>query len=556
MDHRALLGLCGLARLPEELVDLVCSFVVRDSEVKDFVTTLGSLCLTSRQFVGPAQRALLYDPSRILARRPERPALGVHIKRLEYLVAIWDGAPALSFYHEDPIAFFNWAVSLVHHCLNLEAVAVWPDAAVGWVEVLQNLPRLCHLVVQSRGTEPELQADLATAPSFLASLRLDHLRSLTLWHIGCFPRCPEPALRLPVAHLILDECDLVNDELAIDFSTVRHLTLKPYDPQSSWCRGRLAPVLESFVFTPGLPLSFYEPHWSNDWWSSFFRPAPALPSLTVVVLESVLVNLGAFEQVASVALHLQHIDLRGSTWDPDDWAASSFVLPADDRLVNVLSPLAHLRFLHLGLLPVCAEGILDTQVFCRLQGIELEWRSPVPVLPSPSPSPSPSLTPWRSLADSPAEHVDAESSSGGDDESAPSWCRASRWQASSDSDDSDDSSSASSASASSPASLSRATFPRISRKPSLVRDSDDLASHWAVLARPPTADQVYLDAPADEARLEHGYQVGDEADEDIEGEAYEPWRAWGEACDVGDADRAWRECSDEGSWECARECWD
>ncbi|GAA6055755.1 hypothetical protein JCM3770_006143 [Rhodotorula araucariae] len=405
MDPRALLGLCGLARLPEELVDLACSFVVRDSEVKDFVTTLGSLCLTSRQFVGPAQRALLYDPSRILARRPEwhpqmflnrilrRPALGVHIKRLEYLVAIWDGAPALSFYHEDPIAFFNWAVSLVHHCPNLEAVAVWPDAAVGWVEVLQNLPRLCHLVVQCRDTEIDLENDLATAPSFLASLRLDHLRSLTLWHIGCFPRCPEPALRLPVAHLILDECDLVDDELAIDFSTVRHLTLKPNDAQAIWCPGRLAPVLESFVLTPTLALHWYGPEWPDDAWSYLFQQAPALPNLIVVVLKSVLVNLGAFEQVASVARHLQHVDLHGSAWDPDDWAASS-----------------------------------------------------------------------------------------------------------------------------------RATFPHICRAPSLVRDSDDLASHWAVLARPPAADQVYLGASADEAPLEHGYQVGDEADEDIEGEAHEPWR--------------------------------
>ncbi|BGP45889.1 26S proteasome regulatory subunit 7 [Rhodotorula kratochvilovae] len=288
------LGPHGLARLPEELVDLVCSFV-RDFHVEDAVTTLSSLCLTSRQFLDPAHRALLYDPSRVLARREVehahlflnrilgRPELGMYVKELEGLVDLFDNVPALSRDHELPVAFVNWAMSLLRCCPNLEAVAVWPDAAVGWSEELERLPRLRHLTVQARfENEQYLEDDLGTAHSFLTSARLDHLSSLTLRQLG---------------HLGYD-----------------------------------APVQ--------LPVS----------WSEYFAEMPALPNLTVVVMHAIDVDLVAFERVITVARNLQHIELRNSVWAEYDWAIGLPTSP-DDRLVDALHRLPRLRFLHLGAIP-------------------------------------------------------------------------------------------------------------------------------------------------------------------------------------------------------------
>ncbi|BGP45933.1 hypothetical protein JCM10450v2_001768 [Rhodotorula kratochvilovae] len=556
------LGPHGLARLPEELVDLVCSFV-RDFEVKDAVTTLGSLCLTSRQFHAPAQRALLYDPSRILAKRHvqhahlflnrilRHPELGKQVKRLEGLVDLFDDVPALSLIHEEPVAFLNWAMCLLRHCPTLEAVAVWPDVAAGWMAELDKLPRVRHLTVQGRIADDQyLDDDLDASHSFLASARLDHLSSLTLRHLG-HPADPAP-VHLPVERLVVDKCDIFDVELTVDFNMVRHLSLKPSSPYVYPCRGRLQPVLESFTFQPKVPLLHTcWSRWPTERWSDFFTEAPALPNLTMVVLHSVDVDLEAFEQVTSVAHNLQHIELRDSVWVEDDWTIGFSPSP-DDRLVDALHLLPRLRFLHLGTIPTSADGILDTQVYCRLHGVELEWRSPLPELPSLAPSPLPPVAGFGAgLNENEQASRDSRASVSAARSSSPQ-------QATSDAGDSDVNSHSSSysslsSSASSTASINRLTFPRITRTPSPFPVDDYLASYSSTLARTAADEQVYLAAPADEPRLKRGYQAGDEADDDVEGEGYEPWHGWGEACDLAEADRAWEEYDDEGEWECVRE---
>ncbi|BGP45929.1 hypothetical protein JCM10450v2_001764 [Rhodotorula kratochvilovae] len=547
----------GLVRLPEELVDLVCSFV-RDFEVEDAVTTLGSLCLTSRQFLSPAHRALLYDPSRILTRREaehahlflsrilRRPELGKQVKRLESLVDLFDDVPALSLDHEAPIAFVNWATCLIRHCPNLEAVAVWPDVEASWIEELdrlhlRHLPVLHHLIVQGRTPEMFYENDISAARSFLGSVHLDRLKSLTLRQLGCLANYAT-GLRLPVEQLVIEGSDLVLEALNLDFGTIRHLILKPIDPDAFVCESRLNPVLKTFTFHPRAPSPYaWWSYWPIDGWSYFFTHAPALPNLTTVVLHAVDIDLGAFEHMTTVARNLEQIELRDSVWVAYDWTIGLSTSP-DDRLVNALHLLPRLRFLHLGTIPAGPERLLDAQVYCRMHGVELEWRTPQ-VRPS-------------SFGDVNVVAGSVEVDLAGDN--AVSTV-ASRWpyhRRAMCAYGESDAASQSSSSTSSSASLDLPQLHPISRTPSPRLDDNSLASFSAFLARTAADEQVYLAAPADVPHLERGYQAGDEADDDVDGEGYEPWHGWGEACDLAEADRAWEEYDDEGGWECARECWE
>ncbi|BGP37793.1 hypothetical protein JCM10449v2_001715 [Rhodotorula kratochvilovae] len=553
----------GLVRLPEELVDLVCSFV-RDFDVEYAVTTLGSLCLTSRLFLSPAQRALLYDPSRILATRQvehahlllnrvlRRPELGKQVKRLEGLIDVFNRVSGLSFEHEHPDAFLNWAISLLRCCPNLEAVAVWPDAAAGWIEELDRLPRLRHLTVQrSLAHDPYHDDGIPTTPAFLSSLHLSRLNSLTLRPATCHDYVPPLSLLLPDVHLVVEGCALFDEELNLDLSNIRHLTLRPsYPIQTSH---GLPPQIEMLVYQPrGAALSRREGcrKWQVDGWVHLSEDSHRLYVLRVVILESVEVNLWAFETITTTARSLGHLELRNSAWDADDW--SGYVgceRPMDDRLVDALRLLPRLRVLHLGTIPVSADGIVDTQVHCRLHGVELEWRT-LQVRPSPSPSfPGAYIVAGPIQVELPGDNTVSTVVS--------RWpYRRRAMSAYGESDAESHSSSSSSSSATSSASFDVPALPRISRTPTPRLDDDILASYSTNLARAAADEQVYLAAPADEPRLEGGYQAGDEADEDVDGEEYEPWRRWGEACDVGAADRAWAEYDDEGQWECAGECWE
>ncbi|BGP37780.1 hypothetical protein JCM10449v2_001702 [Rhodotorula kratochvilovae] len=396
MDHSRtdanLLAPRGLGRLPEELVDLVCSFV-RDFEVDDTVTTLGSLCLTSRQFLTPAHRALLYDPSLVLAERDVehahlilhrilmRPELGQHVKRLEGLVELrpLDFGP--------PPIFANWAISLLRCCPNLEAVVVWPDLVTGWLSELAKLPRLRHLIVQVRCEDDEwLTGSPDPLPAFLASLNLDQLESLTLRHFNCPVSTPAP-LRLPVVRLCLEQYAVADSDSApdhhigLDLCDVRRLTLRPSFNAMSVFPAGLPVRLETFILHPiftSFARSYYPwVRWPAFEWRDMFIASSTLSNLTIIILKEVTVDLATFQLITSLARNLHRIEFRDSDWDEQEWtymSQSSNPSP-DDHLVNALGYVPNLRFLHLGAIPTrFAQDIHETQTHCMLHGIELEWR--------------------------------------------------------------------------------------------------------------------------------------------------------------------------------------
>ncbi|GAA5951919.1 hypothetical protein JCM8115_005277 [Rhodotorula mucilaginosa] len=86
--------------LSEEAIDLVCAFIRDENITRIAIETLCSLIRTARLFHSSAKRALLHDPTRALVNNKivwlwhrmsslmqellRKPALGLHVKRLDY----------------------------------------------------------------------------------------------------------------------------------------------------------------------------------------------------------------------------------------------------------------------------------------------------------------------------------------------------------------------------------------------------------------------------------------------------------------------------------------
>ncbi|TNY17097.1 hypothetical protein DMC30DRAFT_420118 [Rhodotorula diobovata] len=321
----------GLTRLPEELVDLVCAFVV-DFDVKYAIKTLCSLALTSRRLFEPAGRALWHDPSRILATRDahsahiflgrviRNPALGAHLKRLEGVVDMFICVPALSLDHDYPVVFTNWAFTLLQYCSNVTGLSVWPDPEADWLGQLEHLPRLRHLTVQARHPPVYFDDDdFFSYFNFLAGASAVRLDSLTLRDYYGPRGHTRWAVHLPVTRLELD---------------------------------RYGPQLDEDLI------------WGPEEWGELFAEPRRFTNLRVVVLANVEIDVSGFEQLCAAAPTLERVDPRHGLWQACKCpggtcpAASCPDASMDVRLAEALPILPELRFLHIGELLCRGDAIL------------------------------------------------------------------------------------------------------------------------------------------------------------------------------------------------------
>ncbi|GAA5938735.1 hypothetical protein JCM3775_001977 [Rhodotorula graminis] len=577
------LGPHGLAKLPEELVDLVCSFIVLFSDVQDVITTLGSLALVSRQFLEPARRGLLYDPTRILATRSvedahtllnrviQQPTLGVQVKRLEGFVDLFDNVEALSLFHDHPPAFMNWAVTLMRLCPNTTAVSVWPDPSAGWLAALASLPRLRHLTIASRDAEMYDEDDLYRFTSFVEALPFARLESLALrGFYGPLSFYPD-VVHLPVGQLELESYSDDWATLQLCLNSVRHLTLRPGAFHLDM-RTILPPALESFILRP--QLSQVQRNTLDRWdacpWDYLFDVPRRFNSLRIVVLDSVVMHDVSFAALCQSAPNLERLELPNVVWH-DCWSSSA----SDSPVVDAIAGLPQLKFLHVGEVAHPPCSILDTRVYCRLFDIELEWRGvELESTEAPRAASHPSEVSDGGLEGS-ADQDEAMSTGGfGWPEGIGGWGAdaSSDYEAWSlvrsaelNFDLSFSSSTATSpsspllrlltASSNSSTSLLAPTShavpsPRLSPSPTPTLDDDSLSG--LVFARTAAAAQRYVAEPASHPHLEDGYQATDDGvDEGLDDE--QVWEA--DECDVSEADREWREFDDEGEDECVGRLW-
>ncbi|KPV75813.1 uncharacterized protein RHOBADRAFT_43237 [Rhodotorula graminis WP1] len=511
-------GATGLALLPEELVDLVCSFVV-DFEVQDTITTLCSLALTSRQFLEPARRALLHDPSRILSTRspvhPEyllhriirQPELGRHVKRLDGIVDLFDHEDL--FYHRKPVfVFTNWAFTLMRSCPNLFSVVIWPNLDDGWLDELLRLPRLRHVGIQARYSD-FYEDDYDYRP--FDTLRAICQRGLSLDSLASscdFEAPPHLSAVAPrVASVYLDHVryGILSIGKGVDLTHVRHLSIRA---QSLHAMVRLPCGLETLSLEKCFPATVpVNPHYPEDdlCWADLFGQSDRFGALRSVRLANVLVRRADFAQLCAAAPNLERLELRECLW-----CDGYLCRPEQDAaLVEALSGLPRLRFLHLGEVPYQGETIPRTRNHCRLFGLEADDSTQDRLISFfSSSSPTPSLSSDRSSSSS-RDHV-----------VVPSF----------------------------------PSHPGLRRTPSPTPPPDDAdlaASATTIVARTTADTQQYVDAPAAQPRLEPGFEAQDDGvDDELDDAA--PWDGWGSECEMSEADRAWCECDDEGVWECTR----
>lgn len=547
----------------------------------DLVTTLGSLALTSRQFLEPAQHALLYDPTRILATRSnsdahtllnriiQQPTLGAQVKRLEGLVDMFDHVEGLSLYWEHPPAFMNWAVTLLRLCPNTVAVSIWPDPSAGWLAALALLPRLRHLTVACRGDSYN-HLDIIQFTTFVETLPFAQLESLTL-HDYYGPTHLDPfLLHVPVARFELVAFHEGWHALRLCLGDVRHLTLRP-DVLELDEYTVLPASLETFVLRPDITQAQLERFGDRacSWEGLFMVPRHSV-NLRTIVLDTVIIHPVSLGMISTSAPHLEHLELRNALWHHHE---GHF----DGQLLDAIAGLPRLRFLHLGKLPDPPCSILDTRVYCRLFDIELEWRGvELEQLEAPSTAP-----PSREVSERGSERSADEDEAmmvglygafgdwRGDVSSVEGDYEAQRPVRSAQLGHDLDPSSATS---SSPfPSLPRPLSPYSSNtfspldpisyacRPSRLSPSptptlDDGTLSGVVFARTAAAEQRYVAEPAWQPRLEDGYEATDDGVDEGLDEA-EPWEGWADECDLGEADRAWREYDDEGEDECVGRLW-
>ena len=539
------LEMTGLARLPEELVDLVCSFVVyfevqgalgrlsfllvvhsaqkADSGLvrADTVTTLCSLALTSRQFLEPARRALLHDPSRILSgRRPVHaeyllhgiirdPELGRQVKRLDGLVDLFDHDEELFEGRKPVFVFTNWVFTLMRSCPNLMSVVIWPDLADGFLDELARLPRLRHVGFQARYSDyyedEHMQNALETLRTICQQgLPLESISSACDFYTSEPHLFPAVAPRVPSVYLDHTGYGPSRVGNGITLEHVRHLHLKA---QWLFDMVRLPLGLETLILEQSPPETrqVHRAVFDEDsCWSGLFSAPGAFCALQHVRVAGVLVRTSGLAQLAAAAPNLERIELHRSLWDDIDLCRAE----QDAALVEVLSRLPRLRFLHFGEVPHQGETILATRAYCRQVDIELEYRcEPVAHV----------ATPTHEAQDLPSPASDLDDDD--DDDADPTF----------------------------------PSFPGLRRTPSPTPRPDDnnLLAAPTLRARTAAAAQQYANAPAAPPHLEPGFQALDDGvDEELDEAA--PWDGWGSACDLDEADRAWCECDDEGAWECTR----
>ncbi|GAA5996145.1 uncharacterized protein JCM10292_007421 [Rhodotorula paludigena] len=373
--------------LPEELVDLVCSFVLEFSD-KETVETLCSLCLTARSFLPSAHRALFDDPTRALSRGVgqngmrflecllRRPELGGCIKRLDRLVRIDNVAD----FRGDDLGTKVWYLAVLRHAPNIVSLAIFPDLAFGWPEQLAKLPRLRSLAVQPRRwpNATWVEADISNFRQLVDLLDLRRIYELELRDYDLVPYSPRP-VRVPTPWLRLtsyeNDC---YDYLDLDLDSVRHLLLEPA-PNGQVLWGRFSSALETLIFRPDVPRlpPDHQPcHDDRRFLCPLFSSA-FLPALTGVTLEYIWLDLQNLVDLVHKAPNIVSLDLADSAWHQCEWLADP--THPDQVLCKLVTHLLKLRRLRLGYLPLPKRqsSLNQTAHHCQAQGIELEWRSTI-----------------------------------------------------------------------------------------------------------------------------------------------------------------------------------
>ncbi|GAA5896298.1 hypothetical protein JCM8208_001841 [Rhodotorula glutinis] len=354
----------GLVLLSEELVDLVCSFVII-CEAQDAITTLCSLALTARQFLESARRALLHDPSylltadrtfehahMLLSNIMKRPASGRHVKRLEQLDRLF-----CTFAHGSvpALAVVNWVIVLLRYCPDVVGISIWPDLEVGWPAELERLPLLRDLVIAPRVGEPDLwQQDLTAYPDFLEALPWARLSSVWLYDYGgqaSGAQSDAPVrVRIPAINLWLVACHVSSwPAIGLVVDDVRSLSLHKV-PQAGLGNDLVLPRrLEAFSLATaacseleGVEGAFPEPHWAVDEWTFLFSRPARFEQLSRVDISGVQVDSWAFSSLCAAAPNFEFIDMYGSCWCRE-WGND-----VDVAITVAIAPLVHLRFVHLG----------------------------------------------------------------------------------------------------------------------------------------------------------------------------------------------------------------
>ncbi|GJN88604.1 hypothetical protein Rhopal_001570-T1 [Rhodotorula paludigena] len=520
---KAMLRSSLASTLPEELVDLVCSFVLEFSD-KETVETLCSLCLTARSFLPSAHRALFDDPTRSLSRRVgqhgmrflecllRRPALGGCIKRLDRLVRIENVADTGG----DDAGTRVWYLAVMRHAPNLVSLAIFPDLAFGWPEQLAKLSRLRCLAVQPRrrSNATWVEADVSNFRRFVDLLDL---------------RC--------IYELELRDYDLVP------------YSLRPFRVPTPWLR-LTSYEIEDFDF---FDLDLDSPCHNNPHFLYPLFESASLPALTRVTLEYIWLDLRDFGDLVHKAPNLVHVDLVDSVWHSCEWLVDSAC--SDEILCNFVAHLLKLRRLRLGYLPLPKRhsSLRQTTYHCHAQGIELLWRSTI----------APEV--WSALADHALDYNTTPTGEGVDaavpDEIDQRFPLAILWR---DDDDVRDSPACDEAALDpfghdnvDPGAPTPPAFDNDVERDAweawvLALDETQSASLDGVLPYerassaspdpsadiPPGEGRDYLFAPpASERRFEAEYEALDLVDEEND----EPWLEWQERADIAEADREWSE---------------
>ncbi|GJN88618.1 hypothetical protein Rhopal_001584-T1 [Rhodotorula paludigena] len=562
--------------LPEELVDLVCWFVLEFSDEGEHQTvkTLCSLCLTARCFLPSAHRALFDDPTRALALRDwessqaflrtllKRPELGRAVKHLDRLVDVHDSRVSDYEDLDESCTFEVWCLSLLRLCPNIESLAIYPYAPeVDWPSELAKLPRLSSLAIRPRrfGDGEPYEIDLDKYYDTLLAIDLNRFTSLRL--DGIDEMAPPPRrVTIPTPHLSLGprylDIPLTYEDLLLDIESVRVIVIEPCDELeglATW----LPATVESLA---------YRPTWSRarardfdcDRYPQLCYPLVGhahFSALKTVVLEFVVFTFEYFADLVDKAPNLEIIDLTDSAWHSCEWHEGP--REAETRLCGILNRLPHLKRLRLGFLALRARfgTMRQTYGYCRKRGIEFHWR------PTMGPEPSEPLGEAEDAAQTVEESV-------GPDGAVPALVADHRfplaivWRddmgvsgSKADEDDALDPFGHEMTVSEPPtppmfdyeaerdAWEARAlALAEVPRAPDVVLPYEraSSASPDPSADIPPGEGRDYLSSPpASQRRFEPGYEALDLVDEEDD----EPWLEWQDRADIAEADRQWREWS-------------
>ncbi|GAA5996117.1 uncharacterized protein JCM10292_007404 [Rhodotorula paludigena] len=559
--------------LPEELVDLVCSFVLEFSD-KEMVETLCSLCLTARSFLPSAHRALFDDPTRALALRDwessqvflrtllKRPELGRAVKHLDRLVDVHDSRISDDDNLDESCTFEVWCLSLLRLCPNIESLAIYPYAPeVDWPDELANLGRLSSLAIRPRRfCDGELyEVDLDWYSDTLSKIDLNSIASLRLDFLeGIIPparRVKIPTPRLSLGPLCYD-IPLDYQSLPLDIESVRAIVIETrfeVHGLATW----LPETVESLAYRPvwgrARARQFDCGHFAQLCYP--LNGHAHWPALKTVVLEFVVFTFANFADLVDKAPNLENIDLTDSAWHPCEWYEGA--REAETRLCGILTRLPHLKRLRLGFLALRARfgTMRQTYGYCRKRGIEFYWR------PTIGPEPSEPQGEAEDAAQAVEESV-------GPDGAVPALVADHRfplaivWRdetgvsgSKADEDDALDpfGHEMTISEPSTPPmfdyeavrdawqarALALAEVPR-SSDVVLPYERASSASPDSSADIPPGEGRDYVSSPApSQRRFEAGYEALDLVDEEDD----EPWLEWQDRADIAQADRQWSEWS-------------